>query len=199
MDDLPVVQRGERQQEEEEPDAPDGVPGEHGSRRSQARTGSTFATFDRSVSRSRSPARPGSRTSSPGSPGECPGRSACWWPAPPSRPPSRRRRWPPRPHSSARGCDHRDGIHTRRRTAFIPVAGLVITTVRYTASFWIFRRLVFMAFALLLAHVSARCLLASSRPTGAPAAPPSPSPVSAPCAERDGGTTPQGARSSRAG
>ncbi|MDA8076244.1 MAG: hypothetical protein M0Z40_13620 [Actinomycetota bacterium] len=88
-------------------------------------------------------------------------------------------------------CPSHDGVHA--------LAGLATTSVRYAASFWIFAVVVFVAVAALLAYVSVRCLLASSRSAGASAAPPSSSPVSAPCAERDGGATPQGARPPRTG
>lgn len=58
-------------------------------------------------------------------------------------------------------------------TAFMPIAGLVATSVSYTASFWIFAGVVFVAFAALLAYVAAHGLLASPRPANAPGASPS--------------------------
>jgi hypothetical protein len=51
--------------------------------------------------------------------------------------------------------------------AFMPVVGLLATSVSYTVSFWVFAAVVALAFVALLAYVGARGLLAPPRPGGA--------------------------------
>jgi hypothetical protein len=51
--------------------------------------------------------------------------------------------------------------------AFMPIVGLLSTSVSYTVSFWVFAAVVFVAFVVLLAYIRARHLLAPPRPAGA--------------------------------
>jgi len=92
--------------------------------------------------------------------------------------------------------------------AFMPIVGLLATSVSYTVSFWVFAAVVIVAFVVLLAYIRARHLLAPPRPAGAgvsgpgtaavPASPepsPGPMPVSRKPSTAPPATAPYGARS----
>jgi len=74
--------------------------------------------------------------------------------------------------------------------AFMPIVGLLATSVSYTVSFWVFAAVAIVAFVVLLAYIGARHLFVPPHPAGAgvsgpliaavPASPkpsPGPSPV----------------------
>jgi hypothetical protein len=54
--------------------------------------------------------------------------------------------------------------------AFMPIVGLLATSVSYTVSFWVFAVIVLAAFVALLAYIGTHGLLSAPQPAGAPRA-----------------------------